>query len=266
MRAGQEMTGIDIRYRGDRGYIVSGTVSGSSDSRMGTAVLMLSHTASGALESRTFVQPRAGRGFALYGVPDGDYELVAQMDAGTESSAASTPRHIVVKGSDVTGIEVSLAPLGSISGRAVLENIPEAERTPECKARRITSLDELLLAARRDEKSGAKDAAGLSVFAPNEGSPDEKGEFKFLSLFPGRYRIETRLPTERRGRGRTRDYHKPAYNGSNGHARRGRSRGARKGDSGRRRHALTGAASRLPGSCRTGVGRRCDKVLGSKSR
>ncbi|MEK6320173.1 MAG: carboxypeptidase-like regulatory domain-containing protein [Acidobacteriota bacterium] len=198
VRAGQETTGIDIRYRGDRGYIVSGTLSGSlgSDSGMRGVLLMLSHTASSALESRTFVQPRVGRGFALYGVPDGDYELVAQMDIGTESSAASTPRHVVVKGSDVTGIELSLVPLGSISGRAVLENIPEVERASECKSKRITSLDELVLTARRDEKPGAKDPPGVGVFAANEGSPDEKGEFKILSLAAARYRIEMRLPGE----------------------------------------------------------------------
>jgi carboxypeptidase family protein len=198
LRAGQEMTGIDIRYRGDRGYIVSGTLSGSfgSEPGTGTAVLMLSHSASGALESRTFVPPRAGKGFALYGIPDGEYELVAQTDPGTENSAASTTRHVVVKGSDATGIELSLTPLGYISGRAVLETIPEAERAAECKSKRITSLDELVLVARRDEKPGAKDPPGVGVFGANEASPDEKGEFKLLSLAAARYRIETRLPGE----------------------------------------------------------------------
>lgn len=198
VRAGQEMTGIDIHYRGDRGYIVSGTLSGAvgPDGAMRSAVLMLSHTATGALESRTFVQPRAGQGFALSGIPDGDYELVALLEIGTETSGASTPRHVVIKGADVTGIELSLAPLGSISGRVAFENIPEADRSPECKSKRITSLDELVLRARRDEKPGAKDPPGVGVFSSNEGSPDEKGEFKILSLSAARYRIEVRFPGE----------------------------------------------------------------------
>jgi 5-hydroxyisourate hydrolase-like protein (transthyretin family) len=198
VRAGQEVSGIDIRYRGDRGYTVSGTVSGTlgdeSTGFKGIAV-SLAHRSSGAIESGAYVQLRAGRGFALYGVPDGDYDLIAQMDVGTESSAASAPRHVVVKGADVTGIELSLAPLGSISGRAVLEKLPGSERPAECKVKRIASLDELVLTA-RDEKSGAKDLPSLGVGVPNDASPDAKGEFKISSLAASRYRIEMRLPTD----------------------------------------------------------------------
>jgi len=199
VRAGQEVSGIDIRYRGDRGYIVSGTLSGAlgeDSSGFRGVTVSLAHRSSGAVESRAYVQLRAGRGFGVYGVPDGDYNLIAQMDVGADSSAASAPRHVVVKGADVTGIELSLAPLGSVSGRAVLETLPDAERTPDCKAKRTVSLDELVLTARRDEKSGAKDQPGPGVVAPNDASADEKGEFKIPSLAAGRYRIETRLPTE----------------------------------------------------------------------
>jgi len=199
VRAGQEISGIDIRYRGDRGSIVSGTLSGAlgedSSGFRGVSV-SLAHRSSSALESRAYVQLRAGRGFALYGVPDGDYDLIAQMDVGAESSAASAPRHVVVKGADVTGIELSLAPLGSISGRAVLEKLPDAERPADCKAKRTASLDELVVTARRDEKSGAKDQPAPGVAAPNDASPDEKGEFKIPSLAAGRYRIEMRSPTD----------------------------------------------------------------------
>lgn len=199
VRAGQEATGIDIRYRGDRGYIVSGALSGAlgeDSSGFRGVTVSLAHRSSGAIESRAYVQLRAGRGFGIYGVPDGDYDLIAQMDVGAESSAASAPRHVVVKGADVTGIELSLAPFGSVSGRAVLEKLPDAERPPDCKAKRTAALDELVLTARRDEKSGAKDQPGPGVAAPNDASPDEKGEFKIPSLAAGRYRIEMRLPTE----------------------------------------------------------------------
>jgi hypothetical protein len=168
VRAGQEISGIDIRYRGDRGYIVSGTLSGAlgeDSSGFRGVTVSLAHSASGAIESRAYVQLRAGRGFALYGLPDGDYDIIAQMDVGAESSAASVPRHVVVKGADVTGIELSLAPLGSVSGRAVLEKLPDAERTPECKAKRTASLDELVLTARRDGKAGAKDQPSPGVAA-----------------------------------------------------------------------------------------------------
>ena len=200
VRAGQEVGGIDIRYRGDRGYIVSGTLSGAlgEDSAAGIrgVSVTLTHRSNGTIESRAWVQLRGGKGFAVNGVPDGDYDLLAQMDVGTENSSASAPRHVVVKGADVTGIELSLAPLGSIAGRAVLEKIPGAERAPDCKAMRIASLDELVLIARRDEKAGAKNQPDAGIVSMIDASPDEKGAFKIPSLAPGRYRIEMRLPSE----------------------------------------------------------------------
>jgi len=42
------------------------------------------------------------RAFALYGVPDGDYLLIAQDDH-DEPSAASQPLRVKVAGSDVPG-------------------------------------------------------------------------------------------------------------------------------------------------------------------
>jgi len=199
VRAGHEVGGIDIRYRGDRGFIVSGTLSGAlGEDSLGNrgVVVSLRHRSSGGVESMSFVQLRAGKGFALYGVPDGDYDLIAQMNVGRENNAASGPRHVVVKGADVTGIDLSLAPLGSIAGRAVLEKIPAAERPPDFKVSRITSLEELVIVSRRDEKTGGKSLPGAGIAALIDGSPDEKGEFKIPSLAAGRYRIEMRLPTD----------------------------------------------------------------------
>jgi hypothetical protein len=199
VRAGQEINGIDIRYRGDRGHIVTGTLSGAlgegSSGFRGVTVTLV-HRSSGAIESRAFVQLQAGRGFGLYGVPDGDYEVFAQMNVEAEGTSASTPRHIVVKGADVTGIELSLAPLGWVSGRAVLEKLPDAQRPPEYRGKPAASLEELVLMARLDEKAGAKDQLRLGVVTLNDTSPDENGDFKIASLAAGRYRINMRFPTD----------------------------------------------------------------------
>lgn len=199
VRAGQEISGIDIRYRGDQGHMVTGTLSGAlgeGSAGLRGATVTLAHRSSGAIESRTFVQPQAGRGFAVYGVPDGDYELTAQMNVGAEDSSASMPRHVVVKGADITGIELSLSPLGWVSGRAVLEKLPDAQRPPECRGKPTASLEELVLMARLDEKAGAKGQLRLGVVAPSDTSPDENGDFKIASLAAGRYRIKMRLPTD----------------------------------------------------------------------
>lgn len=199
VHTGDEISGIDIRYRGERGHIVSGTLSGSLGSESGSAAVsvLLSRASSGAIESNTYTPLRnSERGFALYGVPDGEYDLIAQMGIGTDTSAASAPRRINVKGTDVTGLDLALAPLGVITGRFVSEALPESERKGDCKNERGIFLDESVIVARRDEKAGAKEQMATGVAAPNDATPDSKGEFRIPSLIPGRYRFETRLPTE----------------------------------------------------------------------
>lgn len=198
VRTGDEINGIDVRYRGDRGHIVSGTLSGSlGDSGTQGVSVLLARASSGAIESNTYTSLRGGeRGFALYGVPDGEYDLVAQIGVGTENSAASAPRRVTVKGTDVTGLEVALSPLGAIAGRVVLEALPESERGGDCKNKRGGSPDETVIIARRDDKAGAKEQSTPGILAPTDGTPDAKGEFRIASLIAGRYRIETRLPTE----------------------------------------------------------------------
>jgi hypothetical protein len=136
------------------------------------------------------------RGFALYGVPDGEFLLHAQIDIGTENGAASAPRRVTIKGADVTGIDLALAPLGSIAGRVVLEPLPETERKGDCKDKRTASIDETVVVARRDERAATKDQSSADVVAPLDGTPDQKGEFKLASLTAGRYRLETRLPSD----------------------------------------------------------------------
>lgn len=198
VRAGQEVTGIDIRYRGDRGYSVSGTLSGSlgSESAQRGVFLALVRASSGSVQSNNYIQLRQGRGFALYGVPDGEYELTAQLTVGLESNMSSGSRRVVVKGADVTGIDLALIPLASIGGHVVLERMSEADRKDACKSKSTSFLDDLVVVARRDEKSAGKEQPGFGPPILNEGSPDEKGEFKIPITLAARYRLENRLPSD----------------------------------------------------------------------
>ena len=196
--AGGESTGIDIRYRGERGHIVSGTLSGSlgpESSNQGVSVL-LSYTASGAMEASTYVRFGAGRGFALYGVPDGEYVLTAPVGfGGPDSNMSSGSTRISVKGADVTGIDLKLTPAGSLSGRVVLERLAQIDRKDECKSKsKQPFLDELIITARREETPGAEPPAVFSGLT--ETSPNDKGEFNIPIITPARYRLQLRLPGE----------------------------------------------------------------------
>jgi hypothetical protein len=140
--------------------------------------------------------------FAFYGVPDGEYEVMAQQYLQSRDVMASEPRRVKVQGADVTGINLSLAPLASIAGRVVLEGNPPAD----CVQRRIDALPETVINVRR-LKSEPKPATGKSaksdpppeipLAASNQAAasvPDPKGDFLLRNLRRGVYGIDSQLP------------------------------------------------------------------------
>ncbi|HEY7182119.1 MAG TPA: carboxypeptidase-like regulatory domain-containing protein, partial [Blastocatellia bacterium] len=120
LRGDEEVSGVDIRHRGDRGRVVSGSVSGEVASSSSSPVsVSLIDPDGGRDEADTSTS--SARGFAFYGVPDGDYELVATRWAGSNETSGLGRRRVSVKGADVNGVELKLAPNGSISGRVIIE-------------------------------------------------------------------------------------------------------------------------------------------------
>ncbi|HWP43576.1 MAG TPA: carboxypeptidase-like regulatory domain-containing protein [Blastocatellia bacterium] len=187
--AGIGATGIDIRYRGEKGHAVSGAVSGAvPPARGGSISVALVNAVTGVDEASTSATLiDNNRAFAFYGVPDGEYEVMARGYSPSEGSAVSPARRITVKGSDVTGVELSLVPSGSISGRVVIEKQADASIKAACKSKRATLIEENLFAALCDE--------GLDKlrhpFSPSSLTiaPDSRGEFKAQGVDAGRYRL-----------------------------------------------------------------------------
>src|SRR5207253_2757199 len=134
--------------------------------------------------------------FALYGVPDGEYELYASQGSASGNAIASSAKQIKVQGADITGISVALALAASIEGRVVFENDPKAA----CGKRRASTMLETLVYARRYESARtAKDAATGDVpyvfrNSLRQAIPDAKGIFTVKNLQPGTYRIDPREP------------------------------------------------------------------------
>jgi hypothetical protein len=207
VHGGEEIT-ADIQYRGDPGQVISGTLAGVNPITgpgfgvaAGTVNLtdvrnraVLMSTASGSNNNNTF---------AFNGVPDGEYELFAQQSLPSRDTMMSVPRRVKVQGEDVTGINLSLVPLASISARLVLESNPPAD----CVKRRATAFQETVINA-RPFKQETKPATGktaksepaveIPLAAANQGTdgfPDAKGDFTLRNLQPGSYRIDPRLPS-----------------------------------------------------------------------
>lgn len=189
VRGGEE-SNVDIRYRGEPGFIISGTVKAGAAN--GASVSIIPAGGNTLPAGNTF-QPPNGRGFAFNGVGDGDYDLIAQEFSPTQVSSMPTillsePKRITVKGANVTGIEIVTRPLGAINGRFVLET----SKVPECQGKRPPLFAETLVQLRRPEKDIEKEPATFWRFG-GSASPDAKGDFIVRNVSPGRYRFEPRF-------------------------------------------------------------------------
>jgi Carboxypeptidase regulatory-like domain len=190
VRIGEESS-VDIRYRGEPGHTVSGTTKTQGPN--GTNITLMP-VGSDFMPVASNYQPRGTRGFAISGVGDGDYELVAQEVVSAEGAASmemalSEPRRITVKGADVTGIELTTKPLGSIGGRIALE----PSKIPECQGKRRPLFGETLVSLLPNDKTLAKGPSEIVRMVVDPTSPDKEGAFTIRNVLAGQYSFNPRF-------------------------------------------------------------------------
>jgi hypothetical protein len=197
--SGQEAT-ADIRYRGEPGHSISGRATGAQPPSPFLVSVRLTDVSGHATIGGT-TAARDDQAFQLNGVSDGDYEISAITGSPNGETFVSAARRVSVKGSDVTGIELGLAQLGSIAGRVNLET----DSKLNCGRRRETFLRETVISARRalaekPEAKASKDKTADTIepsailFAFAEAVPNDKNEINLRNLTSATYRLETRLP------------------------------------------------------------------------
>jgi Carboxypeptidase regulatory-like domain len=190
VRGGEDVL-ADIRYRGEPGHSISGSVKGSGATN-GSVTLMRPGS---SFPMASSIQVPLSRGFIFNGLADGDYYVVAQESVGTQTIppvftiSFSDPKKITVKGADVTGVELVTKPLGSISGKIVLES----SKVPDCQGKRPPLMSEALVRFRRPEKEiEAAEAQGVRSI-PGTASPDPAGAFVLRNLLAGSYQFDPRF-------------------------------------------------------------------------
>lgn len=199
--AGSETGGIDIQYRGDKGRAISGKITGATTDTSnrgfgpggGGISVTLTHAGTGSMFNRTFVQARNGtNSYALFGVPDGEYEVTAERNSPGDNDAASAPRRVVVGGRDVAGIDLVLMPLASIQARLQLET--EAKEV-KCETNRKAAFEEQLFVLQPEEPTDSPQRrnARRPVFDNHLGTPNRAGEMSWRNLNIGRYQLLTKL-------------------------------------------------------------------------
>lgn len=185
VKPGQETSGVDIRYRAEPGHSISGTVTGQTSANA-FANIALTQVVHGVpqLVSVSY-QPQNGRGFAFYGMPDGEYDLAAQVPGALGEAMASEPLHVTVRGRDVSGANLVLNAMPSVAGRVLLNPSTAAE----CEKKRRPLFAETLVVARRSEKAGERNALTFPSFSSNQASPNNNGDFAIRGLAPGQYSL-----------------------------------------------------------------------------
>ena len=200
VQSGAEISGIDLRYRAERGAALTGKVLGAPSGGTGLAAMMttmvtLTKAGTDTLLGTSVVMPLGeNTGYSFYGLPNGDYEVTAVRPEMSEGSVMmSLPRRVSIKGNDVIGVDLRLAGMASVSGTIGLEKLPAPA---VCKANRDSMLEEIVLAAQANEaqdKTRAKHLLlGLSLVA----TANEQGAFTIHGLTAGHHFLTTQLPDE----------------------------------------------------------------------
>lgn len=197
---GLELSGIDIRYRAERGHRVSGRIIGAATPGSGVTVsLKQAATGDELLSEWMNTENRVGEPvftFELHGVTDGEYDLVAERYF-EDDGALSAPHRVRVEGADVTGVELRMSPLATVAGTLVLEENKTANQDPSkkdaCASGRKPFLEETVLTLMPDEplpRQTALPAGFQNAF------PSRTGEFAIKYLNAGRYHFAPQLPSE----------------------------------------------------------------------
>ena len=188
VRSGEETAGIDIRYRGEQGRTISGIVNAPNSTAYN---VILSASGEGSVPwTTTFYQAAYVEGFVFKGIADGEYQLVAMAyGRGGSRDVAAAVKRVVVRGADVSGIELNAAPLATISGRVELEET----KAPECTDKQRPDYKEIIVSAWHDDDEAAKETplALWSIGAPT--AADAEGNFTLRNLAAGEYYFVTRF-------------------------------------------------------------------------
>lgn len=181
VRVGEEVSNVDIRYRGQRGSTISGILNGLADDKRGFGATLTSVVEGG----RRWYKGFRGSEFAFDGIPDGDYHLAADAFWNDGTRRRSEPMVLSVRGADIEGLELTAAPLASIDGQVILElDAP----SPECTDKSQPPFSEMSVTAW--QRVVTEDAKKKPQFVWRGGgpvTPDVRGKFTFSEVAASEY-------------------------------------------------------------------------------
>ncbi len=197
VQAGAETPGIDIRWRSERGSVVSGVIKSADGQELPGEIwsqVALISTTTGSREAAAAVTPGTSSGFAMYGVSDGEYEIYATGQVRGQF-LMSPPRRVTVSGREVSGLELRMIPMATVAGRITLERLPPERRDSACKDSAPAQWSDLLIGLER-QQSDRPALETVYSSRPQRESLNEQGEFSFNNLLPGRWQLRAHMLSE----------------------------------------------------------------------
>jgi len=189
VRAGEETRDVDIRYRSEVGHSIRGTAAApNASSNYGAWVILTSTLDGGSQLSESAYQSPGSDGFSFAGVADGNYDLTAESFHPNGEIMISEPRRVNVRGTDISNVELITKPLGTISGRVVLEE----SQAIECKGKKRVVPTEILISAWHNDKEAAQDRPQFIWALGGPSYPNLQGDVSLRNLAAGQYQIIAR--------------------------------------------------------------------------
>lgn len=180
VRNGDEIADVDIEFRGDAGFLVTGSIvaaPGRAVSQQATVELFRQ----GMMSPERIVIARPVKGvptFRLEAIEDGDYELVARSLDGAAYDTTDR-KSIRVRGADVNGVRLELLPTSGLSGRIVEGVHDTCDTSLDGKPMPPVRLSDVMVRIRRvDGPAGGVQAAQAKSTGEFEAKPLNSGVYR----------------------------------------------------------------------------------------
>ena len=191
-RLGEEVSDVNIRYRGERGSTISGIVSGLHDNHRGYN-LILTSIMEGRLQRNNQFQNANGE-FAFDGVPDGEYQLAAFAHWNDRSFRKSESIFLNVRGADIEGLVLTPSLMASIDGRVVLEALKAPP--PECTDKSQPQFPDTSAIAWQRVTEGARKKPQFVWRVGGPARPNAEGKLTFSGLPASEYYFTVRFSSQ----------------------------------------------------------------------
>lgn len=192
VHSGEEINGIDIRYRKAAGYQITGTIDGDdkklkTDENVYSIRTNLVDSSSGLIVDFSQATIKNDKWeFKFFGVASGNYDLYAEfIDSNTKEHFLSLVKHIQIKNTDVSGIALTLNRVPTISGQIVRKKLDEKQLQELNKTSSKLPYAEIIIKAQNSVTPKEYNPSSPELI--DDIVPDSKGNFTIDNVHAGLY-------------------------------------------------------------------------------